>query len=124
MLKFLSLMVCGAASVFGEVLISSGHNTTSYTELHKTLSEVSASASTSEATLCFAHSKNGIADLAADSDHCTQGVVMYGGVPSIYQLKNIKNPVLVLGGSRDGVSPISQVGFLTKLTCNACNSGT
>ena len=105
-------MACGAASVYGEVFMASGHNATTYTELHKELNQ----ASQSDTTLCFAHSKAGIADIAADSAHCTQGVVIYGGVPSIYQLQNIKSPVLVLGGSRDGVSPISQVVELNRNT--------
>lgn len=60
-------------------------------------------------SLCFAHSESGLAAIVSDaSTHCSKGVVIYGAVPTSTQLDQIKAPVLVIGGSRDGVSPMSQ----------------
>jgi hypothetical protein len=107
LLKTLTLIACAASTVYADVFISSGkyNTTTTYDLLQKELHPLSSSGS----SLCFAHSKSGIADLITDSARCTQGVVIYGAVPTIYQLVKFKPPVLVLGGSRDGVSPVSQV---------------
>ena len=100
------MILCAATSVYADVFISSGnYNSSTYDNLQKDLNAVSQSTD----TLCFAHSKAGLASLATDSARCTQGVVVYGAVPSTFQMNLFKCPVLVIGGTRDGVAPMSQV---------------
>ena len=107
MIRALSLLVCGmvASSISAsDVIVSSGKfNTSTYTNLQKELSDLTSS-------LCFAHSESGLAAIIPDAaTRCSRGVVIYGAVPTSTQLDQIKSPVLVVAGSRDGVSPLSQV---------------
>lgn len=105
MFKVLSLIACAATSVYADIAISSGiHSHSAYHTLSKDLNAIA-----SASNLCFAHSKSGLDSLAKDSDHCTDGIVMYGAVPNTFQMSLFKAPVLVIGGTRDGVMPMSEV---------------
>lgn len=107
MLKLLSFLVCAVTSVYGDVFVSPHlHNTSSYASLSKDLSHLSTTS-----TLCFVHSKSGVDALAGASSHCTGGIVMYGAAPNRFQMSlfDAPVPILVIGGSRDGVLPMSQV---------------
>jgi hypothetical protein len=100
----LSLIACAATSVYGDVAISSGiYGSSSYYSLKRELSEAAIASN-----LCFAHSKSGIDSLVKDSEHCTDGIVMYGAAPNRFQMSLFKSPVLVIGGTRDGVTPMSE----------------
>jgi hypothetical protein len=102
----LALSLTVAATVHADLFLSTGNNSTSLTTLTKTLSDLTHSTTHS---LCFAYSTEGLHALTKDSDHCTQGIVVYGAAFNHYHISAFKTPVLVIGGTRDGVSPISQV---------------
>ena len=105
---FVFLLYVVVNFVQGDVRISSGHNSSVFSELYKDLTALSSP----HHTLCFAHSRAGVEDLITHSEQCTQGVIVYGTVLASDELDKINSPVLVLGGSRDGVSPVSQVMLL------------